>query len=150
MDTVMDTVDKLVQCINRGDTQGMLTLASDDCMVSFEAMTEMPWVAYVKAYEDVRASFPDFSMSVFEKVVSGNKISLVDCVFAGTHTGAPFGLWNTPRFPKIKSTGIAVRNDPEILEFTIECGKITAFRLIACGENSGPPGFYNQVAGLVF
>lgn len=146
----MDTVDKFVQCINRGDTQGPFVLASDDCMVRFEDMTEMPWVAYIKASEEILASFPDFYFTVSKKVVSGNKISLVKCVVGGTHTGVPFGLSNTPSFPKIKSTGIVVRNDPETFEFTVEGGKIAAFRIIACGEKTGPHGFCNQVAGLVF
>ena len=83
-------------------------------------------------------------------MVSGNTISLVDCVVGGTHTGVPYGLSNTPGIPKIKATGIVVLNDPETLEFTVDGGKITAFRIIACGEKTGPHGFYNQVAGLVF
>jgi ketosteroid isomerase-like protein len=83
----MDTVDKFLQCIKRGDTQGPFALASDDCMVRFENDMEMPWEAYVKANEEVKASFPDFSISVSKKVVSGNKISLVGCVVSGTHTG---------------------------------------------------------------
>jgi hypothetical protein len=136
--------------INRGDTQDQLALASDDCMVIFEDMPDKPWKTYVKANEDLTASFPDFNISGFEKVVSGNKISLVGCVVGGTHTGVPYGLSDTPGCPKVKATGIAALNDPETLEFTIEGGKITAFRAIAFGEKTGPPGFYNQVAGLVF
>jgi hypothetical protein len=62
----------------------------------------------------------------------------------------PFGLPNTPGCPKIKATGIFCSNDLENLEFIIEDGKITSFRAIAFGEKTGPPGFYNQVAGLVF
>jgi ketosteroid isomerase-like protein len=146
----MDVVDEVVQCINRGDVEGQLALGSDDCTARFEDMPDMPWAAYVKANADLSASFPDFSISGFKKVVSGNKISLVDCVVAGTHTGVPFGLPNTPGCPKIKATDITALNDPETLEFTIEDGKITSFRAIAFGEKTGPPGFYNQVAGLVF
>jgi hypothetical protein len=146
----MDAVDKLVQCINKGDTQGQLDLASDDCMVSFEDMEDMPWAKYVKVNEDLTASFPDFSISGFKKVVSGNKISLVGCVVGGTHTGVPYGLKEVPGCPKIKAKGITAYNDPETVEATVEGGKITAFRIIAFGENSGPHGFYNKVAGLVF
>jgi hypothetical protein len=146
---MMDVVDKLVQCINSGDVQGLSALASDDCMVSFEDMPDIPWAAYIKSYEDLTASFPDFSISGFKKVVSGNKISLVGSVVAGTHTGAPYGLSSTPGFPKIKAAGIAVLNDPETLEYIVEGGKITAFNILAGGEKTGPSGFYNQVAGLV-
>lgn len=145
----MDVVDKLVQCINSGDVQGLSALASDDCMVSFEDMPDIPWAAYIKSYEDLMASFPDFSISGFKKVVSGNKTSLVGSVVAGTHTGAPYGLSSTPGFPKIKAAGIAVLNDPETLEYIVEGGKITAFNILAGGEKTGPSGFYNQVAGLV-
>jgi hypothetical protein len=119
-------------------------------MVSFEDMTVMPWAVNVKIIEDVVASFPDFCISGFKKVVYRHKISLVDCVVAGTHTGVPYGLPNTPGCPKIKATGIAVENDPETFELTIDGGKITVFKIIACGEKSGPPGLYNQIAGLVF
>lgn len=146
--TMMDIVDELVQCINRGDVKGQLALASDDCTVHFEDMPAMPWAAYVEANAEVTASFPDFSVSGFKKVVSGNKISLVDCVVSGTHTGVPFGLPNTPGCPKITATGIAALNDPETVELTIEGGKITSVRSIPSGEKTGPPGFYNQVAGL--
>jgi hypothetical protein len=145
-----DIADTLVQCINRGDIEGLTALASNDCTVSFEDMTVLPWEAYVKACEELYASFPDLSMSGFKKVVYRNKISLVDCVISGTHTGAPYGLPNTPGFPKIKATGIAVENDPETFELTIEGGKMTTFKIIASGEKSGLPGLYNQVAGLVF
>jgi hypothetical protein len=85
--TMMDVVDELVKCVNSGDVQGQLALASDDCTAFFEDMPGMPWAAYVKANADLTASFPDFSISGFKKVVSGNKISLVGCVVAGTHTG---------------------------------------------------------------
>jgi hypothetical protein len=144
-----DTADKLVKCINMGDVNGLSALASKDCMVSFEDMTVIPWAVYVKVIEAVVASFPDFSISGFKKVVSGNKISLVDCVVGGTHTGAPYGLPNTPGCPTVKAAGVAVLNDPETLELTMEGGKITSFQIIAGGEKSGPPGLYNQVAGLV-
>lgn len=145
-----DIIDELILCINRGDVPGQLALASDNCMARFEDMPDMPWSAYVGANADLTASFPDFSISGFKTVVSGNKVSLVDCVVGGTHTGVPFGLPNTPGFPKIKATGIAVLNDPETIELTIEGGKIIFFRAIAFGEKTGPSGFYNQVAGLVF
>jgi hypothetical protein len=74
----------------------------------------------------------------------------VGSVVGGTHTGVPYGLSKTPGFPKIKATGIQVLNDPKTLEYTIEGGKITAFKIFAGGEKTGPPGFYNQVAGLAF
>jgi hypothetical protein len=74
----------------------------------------------------------------------------VGSVIAGTHTGAPYGLASTPGFPKIKAAGIEVLNDPETLEYIVEGGKITAFKIYADGEKTGPPGFYNQIAGLVF
>jgi hypothetical protein len=146
----MNAVDQLVHCINTGDTQGQLDLASDDCMVSFEDMTDMPWATYVKANEEITASFPDFSISGFKRMVSGNKVSLVGCVVGGTHTGVPYGIKDVPGCPTIKAIGIVVLNDPETLEGTSEGGKITALRIIAYGEKTGPPGFYNQVAGLVF
>jgi hypothetical protein len=148
--TTMDIVDELIECVNRGDVQGQLALASDDCMACFEDMPDMPWASYVQVNADLIASFPDFSISGFKKEVSGNKVSLVDCVVGGTHTGVPYGLSDTPSFPKIKATGMPAYNDPETLEFTIEGGKITSFRAIAFGEKTGPPGFYNQVAGLIF
>jgi hypothetical protein len=119
-------------------------------MVSFEEMVDMPWATYVKINEDLRTSFPDFSISGFKKVLSSDKISLVDCVAGGTHTGVPFGLAGVASCPKIKATGIAVLNDPETIECTVEGGKITTVRIIALGEKTGPPGFYNQVAGLAF
>jgi hypothetical protein len=62
---MMDIVDKLVQSINKGDIQGLSVLASDDCMVSFEDMPDIPWAEYVEAYKDLMASFPDFSISGF-------------------------------------------------------------------------------------
>jgi hypothetical protein len=145
-----DNADKFILCTNSGDIKGLSALFSNDCMVSFEDMTVMPCAVYLKAIEDLMASFPDFSISGFKKVVSGNKISIADCVVGGTHTGAPYGLPNMPGFPNIKAAGVAVQNDPETLELTIEGGKITTLRIIACGEKSGLPGLYNQVAGLVF
>jgi hypothetical protein len=131
--------------------KGQLALASDDCMVSFEEMADMPWATYVKAIQELTASFPDFSISGFKKQgSSGGKISLVDCAVGGTHTGVPFGLAGVASCPKIKATGIEVLNDPETIECTVEGGKITADRIIAFGEKTGICGFYNQVAGLVF
>jgi hypothetical protein len=152
MDNIMDTADKLIQCVNRGDGPGQLALATDDCMVHFEYMAEMPWRAYVKANEEIKASFPDFSISVplKKEVFSGNKIRLSEVFVSGKHTGVAYGLANTPNFPRIEPTGMAVRNDPETFEFTIEAGKITAFKIFALGAKSGPPGLYDQVAGLVF
>jgi hypothetical protein len=147
---MMDAVDKLVECLNSGDIQGVSALAEDDCMVSFEDMPDIPWAAYIKSIEELMASFPDFSISGFKKVVSGNKISLVGSVVGGTHTGVPYGLASTPGFPKVKAAGIVVLNDPETLEYIVEGGKITAFKIHAGGEKTGLPGFYNQVAGLVF
>jgi hypothetical protein len=147
---MMDIADTLVQCLNRGDKEGLIALASSDCTVSFEDMTVMPWALFVEACGDVFASFPDFSMSGFKKMVSGNKIRLVDSVVSGTHTGAPYGLPGAPGFPKIEATGIVALNDPETFEMTIEGGKMTTLEIIASGEKSGLPGLYNQVAGLVF
>jgi hypothetical protein len=62
-------------------------------------------VQYAKDYKDI-ASSPYFSISDFEKVVSGNKISLVGSVVGGTHTGVPcYSLSNTlSMIPRPSST----------------------------------------------
>ena len=145
----MDIGNQLIDHVNNGDCKAILALGTKDCKVTFVELSPLSWKKYVQVLDHVMASFPDlkFSCSSAEEV-SANQASMV-IVVSGTHTGADYGLVNTPGCPKTRASGVRATNDPEKLVLTInDQGKIQQLDVVATGEMTGPAGLYMQAAGL--
>jgi len=104
---------------------------------------------YDETCQTTYRSFPDLKLVTTEEGLEEIEPGIVVVIITaqGTHTGEPYCFGP---FPEVEAKGTSVRNDPERLKFHVEDGRIRKLEVEPLGRNTGPPGFYTQVGGLIF
>ena len=134
---------------NRHDLDSLAKTMAPKCIVEF-AEAEMLCQAFIDESQNLLKSFPDihFTYEVVKDVVPN--VAIVEKLqVTATHTGDPYGFGP---YPRIEAKGCKIKNDREDMTVTIdpETGLITRMKVTAHGRLSGPPGFYEQIGGILF
>lgn len=144
----MQALEVFMDILNRKSYTELLLLCERAGDIWFEDAT-MGVQEYVE--EMVRCSrvFPDLQFDYESIECNGQDQAIIKGLrVSGTHQG-PYGFGP---YPEIPATQIKCQNDPEDVFLWIDPadGKITKVKFIAKGKLTGPPGFYQQIGGVIF
>ena len=84
-------VQKIIEAVNRHDTDAMMGHVADDVMRVGASGTRYDNEGIRKEFADVLASFPDISIRVDRMMSKGNTV-WTEGSFSGTHKGELFGI----------------------------------------------------------
>lgn len=106
---------------------------------------------FVEEHDNLLRSFPDFDVALNDSDVSEDAesgiVTFHNIVASGTHTGAAYGFGP---YPSVATTGIRCVNDPETvaLHYDQNC-KVKKLVVTPLGPSTGPPGFYQNIGGIL-
>ena len=140
---------RFVETFNSHDAESIAKTMSPTCSIEF-IEAKMSCDSFMEENRMVLKCFPDINFAYKSVKDIAPNVAFIDklCVTA-THTGAPYGFGP---YPAIEPKGYKIKNDPEDTTITIdpETGLITRMKIVAHGRLSGPPGFYEQIGGILF
>lgn len=140
-------VKAFIHVLGSGDMEGLPNLFEEHADIIF---TEAYMNIREYTEEMVRAckAFPDLSFTWQSVEAIGNDKAILRGLRAkGTHMG-PYGFGP---YPEVEATQTVCRNDPEEITVWISPnGKIRKALFVPKGPLTGPPGFYEQIGGLIF
>ena len=110
-------VQKIIEAVNRHDTDAMMDHVADDVMRVGASGTRYDNEGIRKEFADVLASFPDISIRVDRMMSKGNTV-WTEGSFSGTHKGELFGIPATN-----KKVGW-----PVVWIFDFEAGKVKLWK----------------------
>ena len=110
-------VQKIIEAVNRHDTDAMMGHVADDVMRVGASGTRYDNEGIRKEFADVLASFPDISIRVDRMMSKGNTV-WTEGSFSGTHKGELFGIPATN-----KKVGW-----PVVWIFDFEAGKVKLWK----------------------
>eukprot|EP00934_Nitzschia_sp_Nitz4_P008960 Nitzschia sp. Nitz4//scaffold218_size35881//1228//3323//NITZ4_007787-RA/size35881-snap-gene-0.28-mRNA-1//1//CDS//3329542259//8950//frame0 len=92
----------LIDCGNRGEIKARLNFCAPESAFFYKgADTGLPLELFMEAVEELRASFPDLTLSFDEiKETSPGVVSVLNFSTKGTHTGKPFSFAHFPAIPR--------------------------------------------------